>query len=359
MGNKTIIVIAPSASQPRYHKRVEQLANFGNIKIFSFRRGLYEENKFNSLYEFYDLGKIKDRKYYGRILKFIYAIFSVKKHIPKNSETVFYAFSLDCALIAKLSGIKLGYLEVGDLILKKGLGLLSKPIESFLFKNLEGVFFTSNAFVGEYTNSDLIQERNAFVINNKLSPFFIDRRPDIKNISETTITIGLIGLLRYKRPIERVLNFVKQNPGKIKLLCYGDGPLKQYIIDNSCESIIYKGSFKNPEDLSEIYSQVDVNYVVYDNIFHNVTLAIPNKLYESAYFGIPIICAESTHLGQVIKDWDIGDTISIENQRLFDDKMSKYIRHSWLRNKSSNCFKIPTISLLDNGKEILKKIFKR
>ena len=89
MKNKTIIIIAPTSSQPRYHKRVEQLASFANIKIFSFRRGLYEQNKFNSLYDLHDLGTIKDRKYYSRILRFIYAIFIVKKHTSNNSQLVF------------------------------------------------------------------------------------------------------------------------------------------------------------------------------------------------------------------------------------------------------------------------------
>ena len=359
MKNKTIIIITPTSSQPRYHKRVEQLASFADIKIFSFRRGLYEENKFNSMYDLYDLGAIKNGKYYSRVLRFIYAIFIVKKHTSDNSQLVFYTFSLDCALIAKLSGIKSGYLEIGDLILKKGLGLLSKPIEFFLFKYLKGIFFTSRAFVDEYKDSAIIKEKNAFVLDNKLSKYFINKRPKIKNIPDKPIKVGLIGLLRYKRPIERIMNFAKKNPEKIELICYGDGPLKQFIIENSCGSITYNGSFKNPEELNKIYSEIDLNYVVYDNNFHNVNLAIPNKLYESAYFGVPIICAKSTYLAEVIEEWDIGGEISTENQMLFDQKMNKFIRKKWLKNKSSNCFRIPTSSLLDNGEKILENVLER
>ena len=51
----------------------------------------------------------------------------------------------------------------------------------------------------------------------------------------------------------------------------------------------------NPDDLERIYGSIDLNYVVYGGDPKSeigVRLAIPNKLYESIFFQVPLVCRE-------------------------------------------------------------------
>ena len=56
--------------------------------------------------------------------------------------------------------------------------------------------------------------------------------------------------------------------------------------------------FKNPDDMEKIYSENNLNFVVYDNTLDNEKVAMPNKFYESGFFNIPIVCAENTYVGK-------------------------------------------------------------
>ena len=130
------IVISPSSSQPRVHKRVSELATlFDEVFIFTFSRKYYQNNTFLDLpnIHIYKLGTIKDGKYLQRIPSLIWAFFIIKRNLPKTSTSLyFYAFSLDCLLLAHLSGLKKGIYEVGDLMSLNSLKTFIRIIEKKL-----------------------------------------------------------------------------------------------------------------------------------------------------------------------------------------------------------------------------------
>jgi succinoglycan biosynthesis protein ExoL len=359
--NISIIVLAPTTSQPRYHKRVSQISKYFRVKVFAFNRGLYEQNIFPDNISLIRLGEIADRKYLRRVLQLIKAIFIVRRELRGKQKSIFYAFSIDCVIIAKLAGLRDGYLEVGDLILPSGIGKYARVIERNIIKNIFGVFLTSEAFYwGHYQNLSKHPEwREKFhIIENRVTPSLIGTRPGSRILQGTKITIGVIGLLRYKKPLELIVQYVKKHPKMLVLDCYGDGPLRQYIQDNECENIHYYGSFKNPDDLPSIYSKIDINYVAYDNKLVNVKLAIPNKLFESGFFGVPIICSEHTELGSTAIKWGIGKVVSIEDENQFSNDIRACLKKPWINQAAANCLRLKAVNLVENGEIILEQTLK-
>lgn len=352
---KNVLLITPTSSQPRFHKRASQIATICNIIIFSFERKYYNENVFPDNVSYTSLGEISDGQYIFRIISIVKAVIKIRSFLKKNREYWFYAMSFDCLMIAKLSGIKNGFYEIGDLRQVEGFAKIISFIEPFFMKNVFGIVATSKQFYEHYLIKCLSPVNRLYVIENKINVIFKNQRPNKTLFKSKRIKIGLIGLLRFKRPIDLLLNFVKDRPNLYEIECFGDGPLKSYIESYQCENIHYHGSFNN-YNLPAIYKQIDVNYVVYDAFHLNVRLAIPNKIYESAYFGVPILCCEETALGRMVSEWKIGKTIRINDKFSYENDVGS-INAEWINKCITNCFKLSDAELLDDGEKVISEMF--
>lgn len=360
MGNKQpalkVIIITPTMSQPRFHKRATQLSELSDVRVFSFSRKYYNENTFPPNIPVIHLGQIEDGKYFRRVFLIIGTVLKIRSQLKGKKDYFFYAMSFDCLFIARLCGLKHGFYEVGDLRQAEGFGRILSFIEKRFLRNILGLVLTSRYFYYDfYKYKQYVPSHRVFVIDNKVNKFLSDKRPHEKHISQGRIVIGLIGLLRYQRPIELVLDFVKKRPESYIIESFGDGIFRGLVESFVCENIRYHGSFKNPEELPDIYGGIDLNYVVYDNSTKNVRLAIPNKIFESAFFGIPIVCCEGTSVGKMAMEWKIGKTVRMDSKKNFEKDLGS-IDKSWLNKCSENCFKILSSELIDNGEQALRTI---
>ena len=66
------------------------------------------------------------------------------------------------------------------------------------------------------------------------------------------------------------------------------------------------GKYDYSKDISKLYGMMDAIYSVYDADNANVRIALPNKLYESVYCGLPIVVAKNTYLSDLVRDWGVG-----------------------------------------------------
>ena len=82
------------------------------------------------------------------------------------------------------------------------------------------------------------------------------------------------------------------------------------------DNITFNGSFKNPDDLERIYSENNINFVVYNNTLKNEQVAMPNKFYESGFFNMPILCATNTYVGQRALDQGMGWIVDIDQKSI-------------------------------------------
>jgi len=359
-----IFFISPTSSQPRFHKRAKLLNSYIPVSIFAFQRGLYEENTFQEDLDFTKLGKIKDGNYFDRLKNILTAIKKIRKHkrIYRNEELIFYALSLDSLLIAKLSGIKRGFYEIGDIrFLRNKINLFS-IIEALLIKSIDGVVVTSPSFTELVKPKKFYKSKTPFyLIENKVINSL--KRPKIINeelSNKSKIKIGLIGFLRYKLPILRVVSFLDANKDLYELHCWGDGAIKSLIRDSRNENIFYYGSFKNPDDLEKIYSSVDLNFTVYGGDPSSeigVKHALPNKYYESAFFHVPIICRLNTKVAEKSLQKGIGFEVDIHSQESFNLDMLAITKDKITAAKR-NCFDVSDDEIYDDSKIIIESMLK-
>ena len=194
---------------------------------------------------------------------------------------------------------------------------------------------------------------------------FFDDEEKKNSIASNTITskkikFGFVGLIRCKDTIVRFAKIVGKHFPQHEFHFFGDEERKgQYIDDEirSFNNVFLHGPFKNPTDLPQVYSNIDVNIVCYDTTSGNARIAEPNKLYESIFFEKPIVVSKNTFLAERVKEYGIGfdieaskDECIIEFINNIDvDKLSHIIQH------------MKTISykeLIDDPTELIDKMSK-
>jgi succinoglycan biosynthesis protein ExoL len=351
--SRTIVLLAPSTSQPRIIKRASQLNKIAPVRILAFARKYYNINSFDADIPINVVASIEDRQYILRTWK-IFKFFRKLLQLPR-SNTITYACSLDLLILGYLSGRKLDYYEIGDLRTCEAPKSIISRIERFLIRRTKKVIITSQAFFDDYFKLYGFQESKFLVLENKVNIQNFKLNKQVNSSNSGRIRIGLIGFLRYKTPIEMIIRFVKENSEHFELICYGDGPFKYLLESENDVCIKYKGIYSASKDLMKIYSQIDVNYVVYDSSSKNVQMAIPNKFYESILFKKPIIVSKNTQLSKIVKKYDVGISIYLDNDECLSSKLLSLNRLQ-LKRCVKNCENLdPSIYIDDSMSQLIKE----
>ena len=354
-----VVVLSPNMFHPRYHRRVNAILSAGyRVTVYSFERSYYKCNAFPADCEVVNMGCVKDGHYFERIFKILSAAKRVRcmEHMRKPAALV-YAFELDCAVLGSIA-LKTpgGFIyEIGDLRSPtSGPGLLGHAIkraEDILLQQSSLLVNTSAAFIDFFIEKRYpgLKEKT-LIIENRLPKSIVENspRPSIEP-SRYPLRVGYVGLLRYENTFSPLLETIAKHKDRYSLHIYGDGPLRPSVEKCSTENsnIHYYGPFKNPEDMMKIYNSIDLCFVVYDNKDLNVRLALPNKLYEAAYFHVPLLVASETALFGRVKDWNIGWSVEPRNED-FLEKFFCELSLEDVNQKKRNCGKIDPNDLVEN-----------
>ena len=320
----TLIVLAQSLEQPRIVKRINQKSKeYKTIHVYGFTRNVHAiEN--HSVLDLSDnvsvniVGNFENGKYFKRIITYFRLLIKLYRKYALKSKKV-YVFGLDLRIFSFfLFNAKVDY-EISDIVWLYH-GKTRRKVLSFLDKLLasksESVIFTTKSFYNRYyTNS--VDERNVVIHENKLETY--GKVKPIDKIKTDKIRIAYIGAFRYPAIIVALIKAVSENEDLI-LNFYGGTHAKiiedieQAVKNNS--NIFYNGPFKNPDDLENIYSENNLNFVVYNNSLENEKVAMPNKFYESGFFNIPIVCATNTYVGKRVIKQNMGWTIDTDYESI-------------------------------------------
>ncbi len=320
MVSNKMVFICPSLSQPRCIKRVTSFINAGcSCEVYGYERGNYDVNKYPEDVNVTVLSKIEDGTNYASKLKLAY--FDVKRIIKKykNTDTLFYSFSMQHSMVFRLFRVKYIY-EISDILYAYPRFMrylkLFKWIDKKLIRGSYKTVMTSGGFYDFYgLNSDKIM-----VIPNKVSPILqsIGTRERL-TITGKRIRFAFIGGIRY----QSVANFAKIVGEKFphhSFSFYGAcSPAVKKMIDfdaiiNKYNNVDYYGVFKSPYDLPAIYKNVDIVIACYDVNSLNERLAEPNKLYEALFFCRPIVVSDGIFLGSRVKDLKCGFAIDASTE---------------------------------------------
>ena len=317
--HKQLIILAQSLEQPRIVKRIiEKSFEYEKIQVYGFNREIHSVNNYGILKDYSNInvnivGTFYNNKYLNRFKGYIRLISIIYKNHGKHKKHL-YVFGLDLRIISSLFiNSKIDY-EISDIMWlykPKIQKHLLKKIDGFLVTRSNKVTFTSrgfyNVYYKKYKNEDsIIIKENKFKTYGKVNP--------IVNFKSDGLRVAYIGAFRYNSIIQNLIESVSKRKDII-LNFYGDGSssIIEFVKKNShChKNINFHGAFKNPDDLEKIYSENNLNFVVYDNSLENEKVAMPNKYYESGYFNIPIVAAKNTYVGKRVLEQNMGWTIGI------------------------------------------------
>lgn len=165
---------------------------------------------------------------------------------------------------------------------------------------------------------------NIIIQPNKLSSFFRNiKRPEPKVPDITHLRFAFIGAIRYKETVLRFAKIVGQEFPNHQFDFYGDSYIASDFekATTDYKNIVYHGAFKNPYDLEDIYSKVDIVVACYETGSLNERIAEPNKLYEASYFCKPIIVSNNSFLQKQVDRQHCGYVIDAYD----DEKIKEFI----------------------------------
>lgn len=218
----------------------------------------------------------------------------------------------------------------------------------------------------DYFKEFLPDKRKYVLCNNLNIPVNGNRlirseKERIKNV----INISYIGAIGYFSEVVRFLELIK-NDVRFKLSFYGSGTdenaIQDYCTLNDIKNVSFHGMYE-PHEKEEFYRDTDIIYNVYGNDTPLVKYALSNKLYEAAWYKIPILVSPSTAMSQIsgylgykidYLNKDLADELFIWYNKLIDwneiDKISEELINT--AKKQNDAFKSEIIKLI-NRKEII------
>jgi glycosyltransferase involved in cell wall biosynthesis len=319
MNKPLIIFLLESISQPRCIKRINSFISNGfSVEVYGIDRGKYNVNANIVGKEIHIIGKQVDGKQHLR--KFFENQNELKKIINKydSKNTIFYSFGFALTLSLKLNRCKYYIYEIADILYgyKKfnSLRWFLKAIDKVLIKKSFLTVLTSTGFGNFLFNNNW--PSNIIIQPNKLNSIFLEkRRPTSKKITINKLVFSYIGAFRYPNTIFRFAKIIGEKYPQHEFHFYGDSILTPAVVELSNEftNIKYFGPFKNPDDLTSIYENIDFVVASYDIQSLNEKIAEPNKLYEALYFKKPIIVSNNTFLSERVSELGCGISIDASN----------------------------------------------
>ena len=315
---KEIVFIINSAQNQRCIKRVNEFVEQGyKVAAYAFSREVEMRNTPN--FELNLIGQYKNVvPYYKRVLMIIRAVRKILNQYKKQ-DVVYYLFGLDIAMAFSLQSKRPYIFEESDLahtyIRSKAVRNSLEWIDKYIIRQSLLTVFTSEGFAKYHFGNHFPQ--NICFIPNRLSPEITKLPLTERKREKNALSIGFVGGSRFESIARFVYFFVKNFP-MYQFHFFGSIDLTQkqrFAFLETYTNCHFHGAFKNPDNLPEIYSQIDLVLSTYDVKYDNVRYAEPNKLYEAVYFETPIIVSKGTFLADKTLKLGIGYEVDPLNEK--------------------------------------------
>lgn len=312
-----------NAFDKRCFKRIKEFQEMGyDIKAYAFDRGTIKQT---DGIDIEILGQFPNSMPYVKRIKIIYgALKKLFRNTRRNDNDLWYYFGLQmCIFCAFLNKNKKYFFEESDMShlgIRYGVirNLLEKWNKRFIERSLLSVFTSEGFLEYHFENKDKYPS-NIVIMPNKLDKTVRTLHlPEKKTISNKALHFGFVGFIRYES-VYNMAYYIASNFPNHEFHFYGEFSneyekskyehLKKY------PNVFFHGFFKTPEDLPNVYSNINVVVSTYDTKLINVRYAEPNKLYESIYFRVPIVVSERTFLGRQVKKYGCGWMVDANNEK--------------------------------------------
>ena len=328
MGSATlkILYLVHDLADPAVHKRTAMLRDGGAIvTVAGFRRTAAPLADIAGCTAI-DMGQT----YNGGFIQRIWSVVREIIRLPRNHQIfanadIVIARNLEMLAIAVRGrslcstppALVYECLDIHRLLLGKGLiGISLRQLEGWLTKRASALITSSPAFVANYFEKLSKVKLPVKLVENKVYA------PDLK-VSEAPPRrpdgppwrIGWFGVIRCRKSLHLLAELVKYCHHDVQLIIRGRPALDQIPdfekIIAATPGIKFEGSYKNPDDLAEMYGDVHFSWSI--DMFEeglNSSWLLPNRLYEGGLFHTIPIALKSVETGQFVKRLGLGVTLA-------------------------------------------------
>lgn len=369
-GKMSIVFVLSHIPDPRLNKRINLLKGRYKTSLVCWNRGIVDI--WNMVLTDIESKEIHIKAMYTNPLKriiptFKFAIEAIK-YLKKANPKCIYTENFDMLVVCSIYCLfkkkkpKLIY-EIADLhklIIDEPRGfvknLMKKIIvstEKRLCRNVNLLVITSKKFYDIYFRDFFPQEKTLFMPNMPALHPFSSYSPKNRDI----FTVGFIGSVRYKEQMKMLIRAAETC--KINILFAGGGLDNE--IETKCSDVTnieYYGKYDYNTEIASLYEKCSCIYSVYDADLNNVKVALPNKLYEAIYCGLPIIVARDTYLAEIVKDLGVGVAVSHTDHEDLISALNKLSQDKeYYQELVNNCIKAKRdINTYCYDEELLNKI---
>jgi succinoglycan biosynthesis protein ExoL len=356
-----IAYLVHDLSDPAVHRRVRMLkVGSGQIKVAGFTRVAAPPKQIEGC-EAINLGLTRDGQLLERIGSVAVAALRLERLkevlggcqlvLARNLEMLFLAsaarkrYAADAALVFEC-------LDIHRLLLRETyLGRLLRRTESRLVSGADLIMTSSPRFISEYFKPRNLAAPIKIIENKILLPDYGSGRPERPlRRNGRPWKIGWFGMIRCRRSFDILSSVARRCGGDLQVVIAGRPSAKEFpdfegLVARS-PHVTFTGSYRFDE-LPALYNSVDFCWAVdYFEKGLNSSWLLPNRIYESAFFGAVPIAVEGVETARWLAEKHIGLTLNGEPEAALRTVITA-MTDEYYQELSDALKRIPTTELAD------------
>jgi succinoglycan biosynthesis protein ExoL len=300
------------AGDAAIRRRVRAFADDGvSVTGFMMRRGDASPTEWKNV----DLGRTADGAFVQRIRQVFAGTSKAAARRDELAEAdVIVARNLDmlaCAFLAKRKAkldtpVIYESLDIHRLLCRQDpIGKSLRWLEGRLLRRTRGLIVSSPAFLRNHFERYYPGQFRPFLVENRLAagaeygPRPVPEMP----AKGRPLRLGWVGVLRCQRSLDLLCALADQFPETLEVHLHGvparnEIPVFEPEIAKHA-NMIYHGRYKSPEDLSELYSGLDMVWAGdFMEAGYNSVWLLPNRIYEGGYYCVPAFAPAGTQTAE-------------------------------------------------------------
>ena len=318
-----VIYFGHDRTDRKVTQRINGLAALGfDVVALTFHREKYDRDHRPTWFNI-DLGRTVDYGYAQRLFGVASAAwrvwrcrrqlqaagFVIARNIDMVVLALFARWVARCRAPLAYEVLDVHRFFIGDSLLNR----LFRELERYALARSDLLLVSSPAYIRHYFEPMQRYRGQWFLLENKVSAGRL-RRPSARRPPQSPgdrWVIGWCGTLRCVRSLELLIEIARYNRDRVTVYMRGfptETGLEVFERSIASEpNMIYGGGYRSPDDLTEVYGKIDINWCLdfYDERKNSLWL-LPNRLYEGGFFNTPALGLAGTETARKIADAGLG-----------------------------------------------------
>jgi len=234
-----------------------------------------------------------------------------------------YLFLPLAVLIKLFTGSKLIYdaheLESQTNSISKLQSTYAYYLEKFLWPFIDFTFYVSEA-IKDWYETNVGEKKSEVILNSPVLPVNVGNSNYFRSYFQIPKEIKIfiyLGMLSRGRGINLAIDVFKELENSVAIIFMGYGEKEQELKEFSETS---SNIFIHPpvphEKVVEITSSADFGYCMIENASLSDYFCLPNKLFEYAFSGLPVLASNFPDISKVVKQYNLGVVVNLDKDSI-------------------------------------------